>query len=242
MSTNDLPQTKIAVIGYGSQGRAHALNLRESGFDVVVGLRPGGPTEVKAQADGFTVKAPADAVRDADLVAVLTPDMVQKKLYDDVLAPNMKQGAVLLFAHGLNVHFDMIRPREDLDVVLVAPRARARWCAASTRSAVACPASGRSTRTRAARPPSTHWPMRRPRRCTRQPDPDHLQGRDRDRPVRRAGGAVRRRLGAGAGRFRDPGGSGLPAGDRLLRSAARTEADRRPVLRRWHLAHAGIHL
>ncbi|WP_308306440.1 ketol-acid reductoisomerase [Stenotrophomonas pavanii] len=122
MSTNDLPQTKIAVIGYGSQGRAHALNLRESGFDVVVGLRPGGPTEVKAQADGFTVKAPADAVKDADLVAVLTPDMVQKKLYDDVLAPNMKQGAVLLFAHGLNVHFDMIRPREDLDVVLVAPK------------------------------------------------------------------------------------------------------------------------
>ena len=122
MSTNDLPQTKIAVIGYGSQGRAHALNLRESGFDVVVGLRPGGPTEVKAQADGFTVKAPADAVKDADLVAVLTPDMVQKKLYDDVLAPNMKQGAVLLFAHGLNVHFDMIRPRDDLDVVLVAPK------------------------------------------------------------------------------------------------------------------------
>ena len=122
MSTNDLPQTKIAVIGYGSQGRAHALNLRESGFDVVVGLRPGGPTEVKAHADGFTVKAPADAVKDADLVAVLTPDMVQKKLYDDVLAPNMKQGAVLLFAHGLNVHFDMIKPREDLDVVLVAPK------------------------------------------------------------------------------------------------------------------------
>ena len=88
----------------------------------MVGLRPGGPTEVKAQADGFAVKAPADAVKDADLVAVLTPDMVQKKLYDDVLAPNMKQGAVLLFAHGLNVHFDMIKPRDDLDVVLVAPK------------------------------------------------------------------------------------------------------------------------
>ena len=113
---------KIAIVGYGSQGRAHALNLRESGFDVTVGLRPGGPTEIKAKADGFAVKAPADAVKDADLVAVLTPDMVQKKLYEDVIAGNMKQGACLLFAHGLNVHFDMITPRDDLDVVLVAPK------------------------------------------------------------------------------------------------------------------------
>ncbi|UNK42891.1 ketol-acid reductoisomerase [Luteimonas sp. S4-F44] len=112
----------IAIVGYGSQGRAHALNLRDSGFDVVVGLRPGGPTEHKAKADGFIVKAPADAVREADLVAVLTPDMVQKQLYAEVLAPHMKQGATLLFAHGLNVHYGMIAPREDLDVVLVAPK------------------------------------------------------------------------------------------------------------------------
>src|SRR5690606_14950150 len=114
--------TKIAIVGYGSQGRAHALNLRDSGFDVTVGLRPGGPTEAKAQADGFVVKSPAEAVKDADLVAVLTPDMVQKKLYEEVLRDNLKQGAVLLFAHGLNVHFGMIAPREDLDVVLVAPK------------------------------------------------------------------------------------------------------------------------
>lgn len=116
------PQPKIAVVGYGSQGRAHALNLRESGFDVTVGLRPGGPTEAKAVADGFLVKPPAEAVKDADLVAVLTPDMVQKKLYDEVLAPNMKAGACLLFAHGLNVHYGLIAPRADLDVVLVAPK------------------------------------------------------------------------------------------------------------------------
>ena len=121
-STTTAPIKSIAIIGYGSQGRAHALNLRESGFDVTVGLRPGGPTEIKAKADGFTVKAPAEAVKNADLVAVLTPDMVQKKLYEDVIAGNMKQGACLLFAHGLNVHFDMISPREDLDVVLVAPK------------------------------------------------------------------------------------------------------------------------
>ncbi|WP_045769778.1 ketol-acid reductoisomerase [Xanthomonas albilineans] len=122
MSSSAQPTTKIAIVGYGSQGRAHALNLRESGFDVTIGLRAGGPTEVKAQADGFVVKRPDEAVKDADLVAVLTPDMVQKKLYEEVLAPNMKQGACLLFAHGLNVHFDMIKPRADLDVVLVAPK------------------------------------------------------------------------------------------------------------------------
>ncbi|MCW0401954.1 Ketol-acid reductoisomerase (NADP(+)) [Xanthomonas sacchari] len=122
MTSSAQPTTKIAIVGYGSQGRAHALNLRESGFDVTIGLRAGGPTEAKAQADGFVVKSPAEAVKDADLVAVLTPDMVQKKLYEEVLAPNMKQGACLLFAHGLNVHFDMIKPRADLDVVLVAPK------------------------------------------------------------------------------------------------------------------------
>ncbi len=122
MTTNTLPQPSIAIIGYGSQGRAHALNLRESGFDVVVGLRPGGPTEAKAQADGFIVKTPAEAVKDADLVAILTPDMVQKKVYEESVGPNMKPGACLLFAHGLNVHFGMIEPRADLDVVLVAPK------------------------------------------------------------------------------------------------------------------------
>src|SRR5690606_23211504 len=105
MTSSTSLQPKITIVGYGSQGRAHALNLRDSGFDVTVGLRPGGPTEAKAQADGFVVKAPAEAVKDADLVAVLTPDMVQQKLYEDVLHANLKQGAVLLFAHGLNVHF-----------------------------------------------------------------------------------------------------------------------------------------
>ncbi|MFK3649618.1 ketol-acid reductoisomerase [Lysobacter enzymogenes] len=120
--TSTASRPKIAVVGYGSQGRAHALNLRDSGFDVTVGLRPGGPTEIKAKADGFTVKTPAEAVAGAELVAVLTPDMVQPQLYREVIEPNIKQGACLLFAHGFNVHYGQIAPRADLDVVLVAPK------------------------------------------------------------------------------------------------------------------------
>ena len=113
---------RVAIVGYGSQGRAHALNLRDSGFDVTIGLRPGGPTELKAKADGFTVQSPAEAVKDAELVAILTPDMVQPQLYGEVIEPNIAQGACLLFAHGFNVHYGQIAPREDLDVILVAPK------------------------------------------------------------------------------------------------------------------------
>jgi ketol-acid reductoisomerase len=112
---------RIAVLGYGSQGRAHALNLRDSGHDVVVGLRPGGKTSAKAQRDGFTVLAPVDAVKGAGLVAFLTPDLAQAQLYREI-EPQLKRGATLLFAHGFNIHYKQIEPRKDLDVVLIAPK------------------------------------------------------------------------------------------------------------------------
>ena len=112
---------KIAVLGYGSQGRAHALNLRDSGYDVVIGIRPDGATTPKAQRDGFTVKAPAEAVKDAGLVAFLLPDTAQAKLYKDI-EKALKKNATLLFAHGFNIHYKQIVPRADLDVVLIAPK------------------------------------------------------------------------------------------------------------------------
>jgi ketol-acid reductoisomerase len=113
---------RIVILGYGSQGRAHALNLHESGLDVVVGVRRDGPSWINAQADGLRVEEPAEAVKQADLVAVLTPDMVQPKLYEEAIEKNLKPNAALLFAHGFNVHFDQIKPRADIDVILVAPK------------------------------------------------------------------------------------------------------------------------
>lgn len=114
--------SRVTVLGYGSQGRAQALNLRDSGFHVTVGLRPGGPTEAKAKADGFAVATPAEAVKGAQLVAMLTPDMVQAQLYREVVEPHLAPGACLLFAHGFSVHYGQVAPRADLDVVLVAPK------------------------------------------------------------------------------------------------------------------------
>src|SRR5580704_16914335 len=116
-----LKGARIAVLGYGSQGRAHALNLKDSGFDVVVGVRKKGASWKKAKKDGLAVAEPADAVEGADLVAMLVPDLAQKSLYAEV-EKNLEKGATLLFAHGFNIHYKQIKPRKDLDVVLIAPK------------------------------------------------------------------------------------------------------------------------
>jgi ketol-acid reductoisomerase len=112
---------RLAVLGFGSQGRAHAMNLRDSGFDVVIGLRPGGATSAKAERDGFKVLPPAEAVKDAGLVAFLVPDTAQGRLYKDIEA-GLAADSTLLFAHGFNIHYGQIKPRTDLDVVLIAPK------------------------------------------------------------------------------------------------------------------------
>jgi ketol-acid reductoisomerase len=116
-----LKRARIAILGYGSQGRAHALNLKESGFDVVVGVRREGASWENAKKDGLKVAEPAEAVKGAKLVAMLVPDLAQKDLYKSVV-DNIAKGATLLFAHGFNIHFKQIRARKDLDVVLIAPK------------------------------------------------------------------------------------------------------------------------
>ncbi|MDD1612525.1 MAG: ketol-acid reductoisomerase [Methylococcaceae bacterium] len=114
---------KVAIIGYGSQGHAHANNLKDSGVDVVVGLRPNSASVAKAQGSGLTVKDVAQAVAGADVVMILTPDEFQAQLYKSEIEPNIKQGATLAFAHGFSILFNQVVPRADLDVVMIAPKA-----------------------------------------------------------------------------------------------------------------------
>ena len=112
----------VAVIGYGSQGHAHAQNLRESGVDVVVGLAPGSKSRALAEEAGLRVADVADAVREADVIMIAVPDTVQKSVYDTDIAPNLRPGQLLMFAHGFNIRFGRISPPEDIDVGMVAPK------------------------------------------------------------------------------------------------------------------------
>ena len=119
----DLLKNKtVAVLGYGSQGHAHAQNLKESGVDVVVGLRESSSSREKVKNDGLTAHTVADAVSQADIVMVLMPDENQPEVFENEVAPNLKSGAALAFAHGFNIHFNQIRPAEDVDVFMVAPK------------------------------------------------------------------------------------------------------------------------
>jgi ketol-acid reductoisomerase len=117
-----LAQKTIAIIGYGSQGHAHALNLKDSGMNVIVGLYPGSKSTSKAEAAGLTVKNVADAANAADFIMILLPDEVQKTIYKNEIEPNLQEGNVIAFAHGFNIHFGQVVPPENVDVVMVAPK------------------------------------------------------------------------------------------------------------------------
>ena len=122
ISKEALAGQTVAIVGYGSQGRAHAMNLKESGFDVVVGLYEGSPSVKRAEADGLKVMSVSDAARVANVVMILVPDERQKKVYDENIAQHMTAGKSLVFAHGFNIHFGQIVPPADVDVYLIAPK------------------------------------------------------------------------------------------------------------------------
>ncbi|MEQ8350102.1 MAG: ketol-acid reductoisomerase [Leptospiraceae bacterium] len=112
----------IAVIGYGSQGHAQAQNMRDSGLDVVIGLRSDSKSVKVAKEDGFEVLDPAEASKKADIIQVLAPDTIQRKIYDEAIEPNLKDGDALVFSHGFNIHYDLIQPPANVDVYMVAPK------------------------------------------------------------------------------------------------------------------------
>ena len=177
---------KVAVIGYGSQGHAHALNLRDSGVDVRVGLRRGlASPSAKAEAEGLTVTSVADAVKEADLVVILTPDQVQRHVYADEIEPNLKEGAALLFGHGFNIRFGYIKPAAGSDVLMVAPKGPGHLVRREfvdgrgvpvLRGRRAGPVR-RGVGPRAVLRQGHRWPARRR-------DQDDVHRGDRDRPVR----------------------------------------------------------
>ena len=117
-----IKKKKVTIVGYGSQGHAHAANLKDSGVKVTVGLRKGGASWEKAKAAGLTVKEVGEAVKGADVVMILVPDEQQPDVYNNEVAPNIKEGAALAFAHGFNIHYNQIVPRADLDVIMIAPK------------------------------------------------------------------------------------------------------------------------
>ncbi len=120
---NIIKSKKVAMIGFGSQGHAHALNLRDSGVDVVVGLRKGSKSWEKAEKFGFKVFPVNEAVKEADVIMILLPDEIQPDVYYAEIEPNLKEGATIAFGHGFNIHFQLIRPRKDLNVIMIAPKA-----------------------------------------------------------------------------------------------------------------------
>ena len=164
----ELLNGKVAVLGYGSQGHAHALNLADSGVEVEVGLRDGSASWAAAEEAGLTVASVADAVRGAQLVAFLVPDGAQPALYEEEVAPNLEPGAALLFAHGFNVHYGRIAPPEGHDVIMVAPKGPGHVVRRSTPRATARRRSSPSRRTRAARRASSRSPTA-PRSAPRAP-------------------------------------------------------------------------
>ena len=168
---------KIAIIGYGSQGMAQSHNLKDSGLDVVVGLRKGGESWNQAKKDGMTVATIEEAAEKADVIQMLIPDELQGKVYQEQIEPYMKKGKVLMFSHGFNIHYGMIKPGKDIDVIMIAPKSPGHLVQADVPGRRGrARRSSRSSRTHRARQGRSAWPTpwasaRRRPASSRRPSP-----------------------------------------------------------------------
>ena len=222
---------KIAIIGFGSQGHAHALNLRDSGAkEVVAALRPGASAK-KAEAMGFKVMDVPDAAKWADVMMMVTPDELQADIYKQSLHANMKQGAALMFAHGFNVHFRLIEPRPDLDIFMVAPKGPGHTVRSEYQKGggVPCLIAVHQNASGNAKEIGLSYASAIGGGRAGIIETTFREECETDL-VRRAGRAVRRVGRVDPRRVRDAGRGGLCAGDGVFRMPARGEADRRPHL------------
>ena len=184
----------LAVLGYGSQGHAHALNLKDSGAKVIIGLYPGSKSVKVAEQHGFKVFDTAEAVRRADVIMVGLPDMKQADVYKKDILPNLSKGKTLIFSHGLAVHFGLIKPHKDIDVIMVAPKGPGHMVRRLYAEGKGMPALIAVAQDKSKTAKQTALGLGEGhRRDPRGRHPDHLQGRDRDRSLRRAGRSLRRR-------------------------------------------------
>ncbi len=217
----------VAVIGYGSQGHAHALNLKDSGVNVVVGLQRESRRWNKVTDDGLKIMQVREASEAGDVVMILVPDEIQAALYQDEIAPAMVQGKTLAFAHGFNIHFGRIEPPEHVDVFMVAPKGPGHLVRRMYKKGVGVPGllaihrdfTGQCRNVGLAYC-ARHWGHQGRRHR------NHICGRDGNRPVRRASSPVWWRYRLDYRGFRDTCGGGLPAGDRVLRVSPRTQTYR----------------
>ncbi len=183
---------KVAIIGYGSQGHAHALNLKDSGVDVRIGLRTGSTSAAKAQAAGVRVVSVADAAKEADVIMMLAPDTVQPSVYQRDIAPNLTAGKMLMFAHGFNIRYGTIVPPADVDVTMVAPKSPGHRVREVFEEGGGVPGlRGRAPGRDRPRPRADDVVRQGHRRDARRRDRNDVHRRDGDGPLRRAGCPVR---------------------------------------------------
>ena len=221
----------IAIIGYGSQGHAHALNLRDSGLDSIVGLPETSKSTAKAVAAGLRVLSVADAAKAAEIIMMLVPDHIQGELYKKDIEPHLTAGKTLMFAHGFNIHFGFITPPKNIDVSMIAPKApghRVREVFIEGQGVPGLVAIHQDCLGECAQECAGLW--RRHRMPARRDSRNLLQGRNRNRPFRRTGGPLRRRQRVDPRRIPNPGRCRIRPGNGLFRVPARSEADCRSDL------------